>query len=61
MGSQDFIQAFGSLGLGQTEPFALGMEQKPKSVMKTAFFLCTDDADYLTGQTVLVDGGTFMH
>jgi NAD(P)-dependent dehydrogenase (short-subunit alcohol dehydrogenase family) len=30
-------------------------------VMKTAFFLCTDDADYLTGQTVLVDGGTFMH
>lgn len=40
---------------------ALHREQKPEYVVGTVLFLCTADADYLTGQTIVVDGGTFMH
>jgi NAD(P)-dependent dehydrogenase (short-subunit alcohol dehydrogenase family) len=40
---------------------ALRKEQKPEYVVGTVLFLCSKDADYLTGQTILVDGGTFMH
>lgn len=40
---------------------ALHKEQKPEYLLGTVVFLCTDDADYLTGQTIVVDGGTFMH
>lgn len=40
---------------------ALHKEQKPECLLGTVVFLCTDDADYLTGQTIVVDGGTFMH
>jgi len=39
----------------------LHKEQTPEYVVGTVLFLCTEDADYLTGQTILVDGGTFMH
>jgi len=40
---------------------ALHKEQKPEYVVGAVLFLCTEDADYLTGQTIVVDGGTFMH
>jgi len=40
---------------------ALHKEQKPEYVVGTVLFLASEDSDYLTGQTILVDGGTFMH
>lgn len=40
---------------------ALHMEQKPEHVAGAVLFLCTDDSDYITGQTILVDGGISMH
>jgi len=36
-------------------------EQKPEYVVGTVLFLCSEEADYLTGQTIVVDGGTFMN
>jgi len=40
---------------------ALQKEQKPEYVVGAVLFLCSEEADYLTGQTIVVDGGTFMH
>lgn len=40
---------------------ALHKEQKPEYVVGTVLFLASDDSDYLTGQTITVDGGSFMH
>jgi len=40
---------------------ALHKEQKPEYVVGTVLFLAGEDSDYLTGQTILVDGGTFMN
>ena len=40
---------------------ALKKEQKPEYVVGTVLFLCSEEADYLTGQTIVVDGGTFMN
>jgi NAD(P)-dependent dehydrogenase (short-subunit alcohol dehydrogenase family) len=40
---------------------ALHKEQKPEYVVGTVLFLASEDSDYLTGQTIVVDGGTFMH
>ncbi len=39
----------------------LKKEQKPEYVVGAVLFLASEDADYLTGQTIVVDGGTYMH
>lgn len=36
----------------------LGRFARPEDVAKVAVFLASDDSDYMTGTTVLVDGGT---
>jgi len=33
---------------------------EPKDIAKVALFLASDAADYLTGQTIHVDGGMVM-
>ncbi len=33
---------------------------KPEDLVGTALFLASDDSNYITGQTILVDGGRFM-
>jgi 3-oxoacyl-[acyl-carrier protein] reductase len=33
----------------------------PKDVLGTAIFLCSGDSDFITGQTLVVDGGAQMH
>jgi NAD(P)-dependent dehydrogenase (short-subunit alcohol dehydrogenase family) len=33
---------------------------KPEDVAKVAAFLCSKDADYITGQVIAVDGGMTM-
>ncbi|MBN2768097.1 MAG: enoyl-ACP reductase [Campylobacterales bacterium] len=37
---------------------ALNRMGEPKDIAGTVYFLCTDDASWITGQTIIVDGGT---
>ncbi|KAF2199433.1 NAD(P)-binding protein [Delitschia confertaspora ATCC 74209] len=40
-----------------TDLIALGRTSVPEDVAKTVSFLCSPDSDYVTGQTIVVDGG----
>ena len=33
----------------------------PEDIVGTVVFLCSDDSDFITGQTILVDGGSAVH
>ena len=33
---------------------------KPQDVAALVTFLCSDEADYITGQVISIDGGLFM-
>ena len=37
-----------------------GRMEKPEDVAKLVVFLCTDDADYITGQAINIDGGEIV-
>ncbi len=39
----------------------LGRLQQPMDLVGAAIFLASDDSDFITGQTILVDGGRVMH
>jgi 3-oxoacyl-[acyl-carrier protein] reductase len=39
----------------------LGRLQQPEDLLGALVFLSSDDSDFVTGQTVLVDGGRVMH
>ncbi len=39
----------------------LKREMEPEDLLGTLVFLCSADSDFMTGQTVLVDGGSAMH
>lgn len=39
----------------------LGRYAIPEDIMGTVTFLASDDSDFITGQTIVVDGGRFMH
>jgi len=43
-----------------TELIALGRTSVPEDVSKLVSFLCGKDSDYMTGQTIVVDGGIIM-
>ena len=36
-------------------------DQEPEDLVGTAVFLCSPDSDFITGQTIVVDGGAQMH
>jgi len=42
------------------EMIALGRVQTPEDVAKFVGFLASEDADYITGQNMLTDGGLVM-
>jgi NAD(P)-dependent dehydrogenase (short-subunit alcohol dehydrogenase family) len=39
---------------------AMGRFGEPKDIAPTAVFLASDDSDFVTGQTIGVDGGATM-
>lgn len=39
----------------------MGRLQEPKDLVGAIIFLASDDSDFITGQTLLVDGGRVMH
>lgn len=41
----------------ETEKIALGRWGNPDEIAKAALFLCSEDASYITGSTLVVDGG----
>ncbi|MDH7794337.1 MULTISPECIES: glucose 1-dehydrogenase [unclassified Beijerinckia] len=40
---------------------AFKREQQPEDLTGTLVFLCSPDSDFMTGQTLVVDGGSVMH
>jgi NAD(P)-dependent dehydrogenase (short-subunit alcohol dehydrogenase family) len=40
---------------------ALQRDQYPKDLTGTVLFLCSSESDFMTGQTLVVDGGRSMH
>jgi 3-oxoacyl-[acyl-carrier protein] reductase len=43
-----------------TKNIPLGRLGKPEDIAKVVGFLCSEDADYITGQVISVDGGMTM-
>jgi NAD(P)-dependent dehydrogenase (short-subunit alcohol dehydrogenase family) len=39
---------------------ALSRSEKPEDLVGTVVFLCSSDSDFITGQTLAVDGGNTM-
>jgi NAD(P)-dependent dehydrogenase (short-subunit alcohol dehydrogenase family) len=35
--------------------------QTPEDLMGTLVFVCSSDSDFMTGQTIVVDGGGVFH
>jgi NAD(P)-dependent dehydrogenase (short-subunit alcohol dehydrogenase family) len=35
--------------------------QTPDDLMETLVFLCSSDSDFMTGQSIVVDGGSVFH
>jgi NAD(P)-dependent dehydrogenase (short-subunit alcohol dehydrogenase family) len=40
---------------------AFKREELPEDLVGAMKFLCSSDSDFMTGQTILVDGGSAMH
>lgn len=54
-------EAFGSSAIADAAPsLPWGRLGTPADIGKAAVFLCSDDADYITGTSLLVDGGFWM-
>jgi 3-oxoacyl-[acyl-carrier protein] reductase len=39
----------------------MGRLEQPQDLFGALIFLASDDSDFITGQTILVDGGRVMH
>ena len=50
------------MGIGQqfSERIALGRIEEPEDAANLVTFLANDRSDYITGQTITVDGGLHM-
>lgn len=43
------------------EARAIRRAEVPQDLVGTIVFLCSSDSDFMTGQTLVVDGGAQMH
>ena len=50
----------GAAGAGTVASRALQREQVPADIVGTMVYLCSADSDFVTGQTISVDGGSVM-
>ena len=57
MSSRKVSEGMGQGGSAETEQIALGRLGTPEDCAKVVEFLCTDLADYVTGQCISVCGG----
>ena len=46
---------------GNTASRAIKREQVPEDLIGTLVFFASSDSDFITGQTLVVDGGSAMH
>ncbi len=56
--SNDVRSGFNDL---RVQARALKRTETPEDLVGTAVFLCSSDSDFMTGQTMVVDGGLQMH
>ena len=40
---------------------AIKRAEAPQDLVGAVVFLCSQDSDFMTGQTLVVDGGVWMH
>ena len=50
-----------SLISGNTASRAIAREMVPEDLLGTLIYLCSSDSDFMTGQTIVADGGSVMH
>ena len=56
------VAIFGAAAIGKrSQERAIPRDQQPRDVAGAVLFLASDGADFITGQTLLVDGGGHMH
>ena len=58
MSNSDYDESFVT---GNTAARSLKREAKPDDLLGTLVFLASTDSDFITGQTIVVDGGSVMH
>ena len=46
---------------GKASKRVLARTQLPEDLVKAMVFFCSSDSDFVTGQTLVVDGGTYLH
>jgi NAD(P)-dependent dehydrogenase (short-subunit alcohol dehydrogenase family) len=52
---------YGAMRAANIATRALKREETPEDLVGTVIFLASHDSDFMTGQTILVDGGSAMH
>ena len=61
MSSDDLSEARSGLNEQRIQARSLKRLELPEDLVGTAVFLCSTDSDFMTGQTLVVDGGAQMH
>ncbi len=46
---------------GNAATRAIKRDELPEDLVGAMVFLCSSDSDFVTGQTLVVDGGSVMH
>lgn len=52
---------YGAMRMANVETRSLKREETPEDLVGALLFLASHDSDFMTGQTLLVDGGSAMH
>ncbi|MFQ5934759.1 MAG: SDR family NAD(P)-dependent oxidoreductase [Dehalococcoidia bacterium] len=61
MSSEEMAREYGSLNQRRMDARAIKRSEVPEDLVGTAIFLCSSDSDFMTGQTLVVDGGAQMN